>query len=722
MASAFSLLHDVVRKELYTMGWTELRPIQVDAINAFYDRREDLILSAATAAGKTEAAFLPILSEIVQRRKGGVSALYVGPLKALINDQFRRLETVCEAVDINVFKWHGDVGSARKRRYLSDPSGVLLITPESIESLFINHSSHLPVLFQSLPYIVIDEIHAFMGTERGMHLKSLLSRIAQISAVRPRIIGLSATLGDLSATQRWVSPRDPERVRTLEQREEHDILFLIKGYLFDTSEDDEEKDPALIKLSRDIINHFYGKNSLIYINSRSNLELYTDQVNRSLKEAGLLNPFRVHHGSLSKVEREETEMALRSGHPIATFCSSTLELGLDVGDVSRVGQIGTPWSVHSLRQRLGRSGRQEGEPSVMIMFIPESEKTRMDLVAQLRPSLLRAIALFELMLEGWCEPPKIDLPHYSTLVQQILSVITERGGADAATLYEVLVEDGAFAEVTPSIFTSILRCMAKSDLIEQESEGLLILGLQGERVVHRVSFYACFPTEPEIKVKWKSKQIGSIAPTFGIENQKFLILAGRRWEVLTVDLERKEMLVQPSYGGKVPYFSEKGTLDIHPAVHQKIRTLLLSEKTPVYLDTPGRSLLASAKSVARSTGVPEYDLIPVSNGTFWFPWAGSAALRSLMILGSCWGNFEVHDRGIALFFKGADPVEVMEFYTNILSHCPSKTEIAQKYPDMVLEKYDQYLPDDLLAEEFAAGYIDTDVAPPESVAPSRPED
>lgn len=699
------------------MRWSKLRQIQVEAIFTVKDSTEHLIISAATASGKTEAAFLPILSEMITRKEKGIGALYVGPLKALINDQFRRLEILCEAAEIPVFKWHGDVGSAKKRQFLSEPSGVLLITPESIESLFINHSPQLPSLFQSLPFIVIDEIHTFIGTERGMHLKSLIARITQISAINPRIIGLSATLGDLPATQRWLSPRDPESVRIIcDQGGERDISFLVKGYLFDTIPREAEEDPALIKLSEDIVNHFYGKNSLIFINSRSNLELYTDRVNKTLKVANLPNYFRIHHGSLSKFEREETETALKSGYPTATFCSSTLELGIDIGDVSRVGQIGSPWSVHSLCQRLGRSGRCEGTASVMIMFIPELHKKEMDLVDQLYPSLLRALALSELMFDGWCEPQKTNLPHYSTLVQQILSVITERGGAEAVTLYRVLVEKGAFTRVTRSEFVSILRSMAEADLIEQESSGLLILGLQGERIVHRMDFYACFPTELGIKVIWKGKQIGSIAPTFGMESLKYLILAGQRWKVLTVDLDKREIFVQPSSGGKVPYFSGGGESDIHPIVHQKIRVLLLSDKIPIYLDTQGKALFASARSTARSAGILEFDLIPVPNGTFWFPWAGSVALRTLRILGSCYGSFDVDERDIALFFNGTAPDEVMKFYTDILSNCPPKIEIAQKYSDLIREKYDQYVPEDLLVTGFAERYIDTAVAPPKTIA------
>lgn len=710
----------MVQRELYRMRWTRLRPIQVDAIFAFNRGAEHLILSAATASGKTEAAFLPILSELVSTRETGIGALYVGPLKALINDQFGRLEILCEAADIPVFKWHGDVDASKKRRFLSDPAGILLITPESIESLFINHSSQLPSLFRSIPFIVIDEIHAFIGTERGMHLKSLIARIAQISTVKTRIIGLSATLGDSLSTQRWLAPGDPESVRVISETElEKDILFRVKGYLFESnSEGEEHDDPALIKLSEDIIKHFYGKNSLIFINSRSYLELYANQVKKSLERIGLPDLFMVHHGSLSRDERERTEMALRSGRPTATFCSSTLELGIDVGDISRIGQIGAPWSVHSLCQRLGRSGRREGDPSVMIMFIPETEKKEMDLVDRLYPTLLRALALSELMLKRWYEPPKIGLPHYSTLVQQILSVIAERGGASAATLYHILVEKGAFPWVTRSEFASILRCMGESDLVEQDPEGLLIFGLRGERIVHSVDFYACFPTQPEIKVLWKNKLIGSITPAPGLEAQKYLILAGQRWEITLVDQERNEILVQPSRGGKVPYFSGGAASDIHPIVVQEIRDLLRSDVTPIYLDTQGTSLLSSARATARSGGVLEYDLIPATNGTYWFPWVGSAALRTLATLGCHWGNLEVMVRDIALFFHHMSPSEVIDFYTEVLSRCPPKSEIAWKYEDRAREKYDPYVPAELLVKGFAETFIDTAVVPPRTVAPS----
>ena len=205
--SAFQRLHPIIQEELYRMKWTALRPIQVDAIHAILGSDAHLIISAMTAGGKTEAAFLPILSDIVEDYSSSVRALYVGPLKALINDQFRRLEELCEHAEIPVHKWHGDVGQSKKHGVLKSPGGVLLITPESIESLFINHPDKLDKLFSHLTYIVIDELHAFLDTERGAQLRSLLARLAQRTSggrAHYRVIcnawghGISEALGRLA--------------------------------------------------------------------------------------------------------------------------------------------------------------------------------------------------------------------------------------------------------------------------------------------------------------------------------------------------------------------------------------------------------------------------------------------------------------------------------------------------------------------------------------------
>ncbi len=344
---------------------------------------------------------------------------------------------MCDLAEIPVFKWHGDVSANAKKKFLKNPAGVLLITPESIESIFVNHSADVSKLFNNVSFIVIDEMHSFMGTERGAHIKSLINRISRNSGEKIRILGLSATLGDIGIAQKWLMPKEPDSIEIItDLSEKKEIKYLIKGYLVEKPDKDSKEDSHLDEMIKDIIHYFYGKTALVFINSRQMLEFYTDYLHRYIENKGLSDFFRIHHGSLSKTEREETEELLKSGSPTVAFCSSTLELGIDVGDVSIVGQIGAPWSVNSLMQRLGRSGRAEDEPSVMVVFL-EEDLENSSIIDRLYPDFLRSVAMTELMLEKWCEPPLGDLPHYSTFIQQILSIITERGGANAVRYMKI---------------------------------------------------------------------------------------------------------------------------------------------------------------------------------------------------------------------------------------------------------------------------------------------
>src|SRR4051794_19046605 len=548
-SSAFGRLHPKLQESLYAMKWTRLRPIQVEAIHEVLDGDGDLILEARTAAGKTEAAFLPILSQIVDDCQGGVRVVYAGPLKALINDQFLRLGRLCEASEIPVHRWHGDVGRAAKKKLLDEPSGVLLITPESIESLFINHPHDLPRVFARLRHFVVDELHSFLGNERGAHLRSLMTRLSGKSREPVRRFGLSATLGDPGAAGRWLRASDPGRVRRLVDPEGKGVRLRLTAYPRPPeatrppvgdggggAEKLDDDDPLLA----DVFEAFHGRSALIFANRKDRIEACADHARRGAERRGGPNLFRVHHGSLSRGEREETEDALRSGGRIATFCSSTLELGIDVGSVKSVGQIGVPWSVSSLAQRLGRSGRKEGESSEIRIYIEEEVAgDDASLLNRLAPDLLQAVAMTELMLAKWSEPPEVDRPHLSTLVQQVMSVIAEAGGARADQLHAALLASGAFPAVDTPTLLQGLRSMGRADLVEQTDGGLLILGLRGERIVRGRDFYTAFLVPEEFRVFHQSRHIGGVtrAPDLGID--AYLILAGRRWKVLQVDLDRK---------------------------------------------------------------------------------------------------------------------------------------------------------------------------------------
>lgn len=710
--SAFSFLHPTIQEKLYKMRWTELRPIQEDAIRALFTTDKNLVISAKTASGKTEAAFLPILSQIVEKKGVGVSAIYVGPLKALINDQFQRLEKLCELAEIPVFKWHGDVGSSGKAKFLKNPSGILLITPESIESLFINHPDDLSRLFGSLSFVVIDEMHSFIGSERGAHLKSLLSRVLHRSPNGVRLIGLSATFGDPELAKKWLIPRNPDSITIIsDPNEQKEIQYLIRGYDLEKpvktkpAKETQTTSPVI----EDIVRYFYGKTALIFVNSRELLEFYTDSTRAYLERNGLPDSFRIHHGSLSKSEREDTEDALKSNRPTATFCSSTLEMGIDVGNVSIIGQIGAPWSVNSLAQRLGRSGRKEVEPSILIMFIVEKESTENSIVERLHPELLRAVAISELMIGRWNEPPQIGYYHFSTLIQQILSVIKEHGGSTAKDIFDTLVTEGAFMNVCREDFLQILHSMGAEDLIEQDERDVLILGLEGERIVNNFEFYSAFTTPKEFSVVHKGGKIGSIQSAPDLETRRFLILAGRRWEILEIDFKRSEILVEPSKGGKVPKYFSGGGADIHTPIREKMCEIVTSDYVPTYLDPRAQAMFREAQQAAREAGLSASPFVVDGAHTYWFTWTGSAKHRTLFTLGKEFAGLHVEDEEIALKFYGVSPSQILGIYKEILASCPSPEEIAEKFQGRTSEKYDQFVPKNLQIAEYAKRYIDTEI-------------
>ncbi len=707
-AAALGRLDPAIQRPLYTMGWTSLHPIQIAAIRAIHESDCDLILSAQTAAGKTEAAFLPILSKVVATgQTPGVKAIYAGPLKALINDQFLRLERLCEAAEIPVHKWHGDVGAAAKKRLLEAPSGVLLITPESIESLLVNHGDRLAAGFENLAFVVIDEMHSFLNDERGAQLKSVLARLSRRSKLSVRIVGLSATLGDPQAAKRWLRPRDPDRVMLVEDKDSgKEIKIRVNGYL--DPEGDPAPEPALL---RDVFDAFLGKTALIFGDSKARLEHCAEFARAEADRRGVVNPFRIHHGSLSKVEREETEDALRSGRPTATFCSSTLEMGIDVGNVEAVGQVGAPWSVGSLVQRLGRSGRKEGQPRVLRMFLEEATPDAgASLMERLTPGFLRGVAAVELLLARWCEPPEVDRLHLSTFVQQILSLIAETGGIAADAMFDILVSRGAFDSIDKPTFIAVLRALKTADLVEQAPEGPLILGMKAEPIVRSFDFYSAFASAEDYKVVHDGREIGRVALAPATIAEGAFVLSGRSWRVVEVDRHRRQVTVEPGPGGKVPTWRGSGGIDVHPYVMEAIRDLLRSIAVPRYLDPNADRMLADARALARESGAIDGDFIVDGPHVAWFTWAGSRIDRTLRGLGLYVLGLKPKDGGLGLNFDSTSPADIRAAYRGLLESCPSPESLAAHFPDRAREKYDPYLSDELLSRAFARNHLDIEGA------------
>jgi ATP-dependent helicase Lhr and Lhr-like helicase len=715
--SAFRLLHKQVQEQLYRMAWQELRPVQVQAIFALKQKQGDVIISAPTAGGKTEAAFLPILSCILESPLPGLRALYIGPLKALINDQFRRLDELCEHLEIPVHRWHGDVGVAQKRKLLEKPSGILLITPESLESLFVNHADKLSKLYSSLGYIVIDELHSFFGSERGAQLRSLIKRIKRYCGKTPRVIALSATMGDLTLAAKWLCQDDSTKVTVVsDPGAVREIRLGVGAYAEpehissrEDAKDDEEEVPDE-RLINDLFKHFHGKKALVFGNQKTRIEVYADAVKGEAARRGVADNFLVHHGSLGKIEREDTEDELRSDRRVAVFCSSTLELGIDIGPVEIVGQLGCPPSVSALLQRVGRSGRREGQPAAIREYCEVRVRKDAPLPDRLHLELLQTCAVSQLAIDGWCEPPRPNKMHLSTLVHQIMALIAEHGGERVPQLYADLVKHGAFPGITEQQFAGLMRSMGKHELIEQDESGLLILGRVGERLARRFDFYSVFQTPTEFDVRHEHRTIGSIQYTPSQEAQQYLILAGKRWLVLSVDQEAQVIQVEPSRGKRAPRFSSKVHWEIDDAVTQMMRTILLSNDPLIFCDSFATKYLDYARREASAAGLSEKFLIPEGKRTYWFSWKGSRINHTLWLIMKGQG-LTCHNAGPGLLaIDECDPEKLLQVLRTVKIDSLSLSTVAALQSVVPVEKYDSYLPEELWRYQHSINDLDLEGA------------
>ncbi len=594
-SSGFQRLHDKVQRWIWDQGWTELREIQERAIGPILDGGRDVIIAAATAGGKTEAAFLPICSQIAPKPDGSVRALYVSPLKALINDQFDRLDRLCEGLDIPVSRWHGDVSSSHTRQVLSEPAGILLITPESLEALFVLRGTAIASLFGTLDFVVVDELHSFIGSERGQQLQSLLSRLELVLRRRVPRIALSATLGDMELAAEFLRPGRELPCELLVSSDSlQEVRLQIRGHHVKPPDPSAQRDGAQVDSLDDaavpvIASHLFevlrGKDNLIFANSRRNVEIYADHLRRLSERASVPNEFWPHHGSLSRDLREHAEKLLKDAStPASVVCTTTLEMGIDIGSVATIAQLGVPPSVAGMRQRLGRSGRR-GEPSIMRIYaeepVVETDSPPQD---RLRAELVQAIAMVRLLTMKWCEPPTAGALHLSTLVQQLLSLIAQYGGATATDAWRVLCRDGAFVAVSADTFAKLLRELGKNDLIVQSSDGTLLLGEKGERIVNHYSFYTAFITPEEYHLVSHGHELGTLPISHPLSNGSYIIFAGQRWRVLSVEVERRIVDLEPSPAGRAPRFTGGGAA-VHERIRQEMKTMYESQDVLPFLDS-----------------------------------------------------------------------------------------------------------------------------------------
>lgn len=758
-----------IQRWIFNQGWHELREIQCKAIAPILSGKTDVLISASTASGKTEAFFLPACSAMLTAREDnentkpdginkGVNILYISPLKALINDQYRRLQSLADLIDIQITPWHGDSSRSSKNKQKKSPSGIILITPESLESLLIREAGWVNQAFSGLNYIAIDEFHAFIGSERGQHLLSLLTRLEHLTkrtkSPVPRV-ALSATLGELSSVPKLLRPNQSLPCEIIEESEPTtSIKVQVKGYkqpsvlklntglaadtdvdtdtdadadadaatntttASDTTIDKQTSQTAEQQIFSDLYHFCRGGSHLIFANSRKRTELIATELSDLCESHTVPNEFFPHHGSLSKELREGLERRLQKEDlPTTAVCTMTLELGIDIGKVDSIVQVTSPHSVSSLRQRLGRSGRRGGS-SVLRMLISEKQITEnTSLVDNLRLELIQSLAMIRLLiLSKWFEPADTSLYHFSTLLHQVLATIAQWGGVRADQLYGLLCLQGAFDKVTTHHFKLLLKQIGILDLITQSHDGQLYLGKTGETVVNHYTFYAVFKTPEEYRIVAGTKTLGTIPIDSPIILNQFIIFAGRRWRVKNVDPKSKVIDVTSVKGGGNPPNFGGGGMSTHARVRQEMFKILcngdyridVGDKKVDFIDEGARQLFEEGLETFNKYHLHSESITNHNGDTYILSWHSDKVVNTLATLLINQGfQVEVYAGVIGVLKTQSSQVEDV---IKSLSTAPLPTayELAKSVPDRMIEKFDEYLPDELLAVGYGARMFDVE--------------
>lgn len=725
---AFARYHPQVQRWVYDQGWARLRDVQERAADVVIDGARDVIISSATASGKTEAALLPICSALAGQPEAvtGLGALYISPLKALINDQYDRILDLCGCLDLPVHRWHGDALASGKARVLRSPAGLLLITPESLEALFVRRGDRVRRIFGGLRYVIVDELHSFIGTERGAQLQSLLHRVDLASGRRVPRIALSATLGDLDTAAEFLRPGYGTEVAMVTSAEPGgEIRLQIRGYLAPITEPPANAEPAdRAAIADHLFQTMRATDNLVFANSRAAVETYADMISRRAAYAGTRAEFLAHHGSLSKEIREHVEERLKDpAIPVTAICTSTLELGIDVGSVDSVAQVGAPPTVNALRQRLGRSGRRPGRPAILRIYVAERERCQASNPTDaLRAELFQSVAMVELLLAGWYESPDDTGLHMSTLIQQVLSIAAQHGGATAGQLFDVLCARGPFVWANRADFATLLRDMGRHDLLQQQDDGRLLPGGAGDRLVNHYSFYASFRTSEHYRLVADGYTLGSLPVDRPILPGTMLIFSGARWRVLSVDVALRVIELTAAEAGRPPVFPGTGG-ETADEVRRTMRRLYRSTETPRYLDAAARTMLAEGRTAFHETGHATSGIFASGSDAVLFPWRGDRIMNTIAVVLAGLGR-RVGQDGLAITVGDCIPAELRDLVRALVAAPPpDPVWLAATVRAKAHEKYDRYLSAELLDIAYAARALDVPGAwacLAEICAPGRP--
>jgi ATP-dependent helicase Lhr and Lhr-like helicase len=592
---------------VHDLGWRSLRPVQELTIDAVLDGANAVVL-APTAGGKTEASIFPILSRILSEEPPPVAALYICPIRALLNNQEDRIGSYARMVGLSAFKWHGDVADSRKKAFRDNPSHILMTTPESLEVMMISERTDARALLAGLQTVIIDEVHAFAGDDRGAHLAALLERIVQFVERDVQRVGLSATVGNPHVIGQWMQGSSVRPYRLVDPPRGP----AARALTVDACADLEEAARGVAQLGR-------GRKSLVFVESRARAE----RVAQALQGSGV--EVFIHHSSVSRAEREQAELQFAQGQNTAIVCTATMELGIDVGDLDQVLQVDVPATVASMLQRIGRTGRREGKQTNCTFFCLSPE------------TVLQAVSMIRLAYRNWVEDVRPAEHAVHILAHQVMALSLQEGGLSRHRVLDWVKDAYPFGGIREGEVALLIDTMLSREIL-YEADGLLSLGTRGEKLYGRKNFfelYAIFNSPPVLRVQVGRDEVGFVQAGFvqGHDQRKGPLcfrLGGRAWEVVEIDWSKGNMSVKPASAAQVPnWLGPPGVLSL--AICQAMRETLVSE------DTAGVTLTASAEADLRSlrdgyAGLLEDSTAPVeSTGDTiqWHTFSGGAINRLL---------------------------------------------------------------------------------------------
>ena len=658
------------------LGWSRLRPVQELAGEVLLAGKNAVIL-APTAGGKTEACMFPALSDLILHPASGVAVVYVAPIKALLNNQADRLGLYTEMVGLGRFVWHGDTSSAARRKFLREPCEVLMTTPESLEVMLISPTLDADRLFADLRVVIVDEIHALAGSDRGGHLLSVIERLARLSRHDIQRVGLSATVGNPEAISTWLQGSSKRERAIVDPPHEPSKRALLVVH-----------EPDLDALARHAATLATGCKSLLFCQSRS----VTEAVAEPMRRAGV--EVFVHHSSVSREERELAEQRFAHGRDACIVCTSTLELGIDVGDLDRVMQAEAPDRVGSFLQRMGRTGRRAGQIA-NTTFLCETEE-----------GVLQAIALIELARAGWVESVELSQRAWPVLVHQLLALALAHDGVSVEQAWQQLGSLPDLAGIHRAEFDRLIAWMLRDGGLRMAS-ARLVLGPKVERRFGRRNFmdlYAVFSSPQSYAVSTAHGQLlGTLNQSFVdrlVEGVSCFLLSGRAWSVVAIHHDARRVVVQiaplgrkPTWGGFLPHF-------LGFEICQQTLAVLCGADEPAYLHPSARAVLASKRESFAGVLEPARGGVEVGEDELrWWTFAGgriNSTLRyALEAVEPTWkvvpDNYVLRIRGVpdvTAFRSAIERLHDLEFWeVEELWH-----RVGELLPNYRLSKFQDLMP------------------------------